>query len=216
MLCVIHPLPGSSVSRNFQRLKKAEASETFHLQLAGNTTRLNLILFRETANKDWHYKGARQIKRGRRAAMCYSEESYKHQRVGDDSSVNWISLFPSVQRSVLGEWKTGNHTGSGKNMKIQPFTHGQIPLLSQSKHRTGALDHLINTDACCKLSLSPALLPRKNILIAFIDSSERRLSTTYCGSKKKRKHSNSYLECFNNMFPPNPLPAEKQVPEWFS
>jgi len=52
MLCVTHPLPGSSVSRYFHRLKRTEASEIFHLQLAGNTTRLNLILFRETNSKD--------------------------------------------------------------------------------------------------------------------------------------------------------------------
>lgn len=43
--------------------------------------------------------------------------------------------------------------------KIQPVTGGQIPLLSQSKHGTAALDHLTNTDACYKLSLSPVLLP---------------------------------------------------------
>lgn len=60
-------------------------------------------------------------------------------------------------------------------MKIQPFTGGQILLLSQSKHRTVALDHLTDTDACCKLALSPASLPRKNTLKAFIDLSERRL-----------------------------------------
>lgn len=81
-----------------------------------------------------------------------------------------------------------------------------MPLLSQNKHGTVALDHLTNTDACCKLSLSRASLPRKHILKVFTDLSERRLRNTYCGSKgKKRKCSNSYLEYFNNMFMPNSL-----------
>lgn len=83
-----------------------------------------------------------------------------------------------------------------------------MPLLSQNKHGTVALDHL-KTDACCKLSLSHASLPRKHILKAFTDLSGRRLRNTYCGSKeKKRKCSNSYLEYFNNMFMPNSLQEE--------
>lgn len=96
-----------------------------------------------------------------------------------------------------------------------------MPLLFQNKHGTVALDHLTNTDACCKLSLSRASLPRKHILEVFTDLSERRLRNTYCGSKEKKGNVPIHIEniltiCSCQTHYKKKEPAEKQVPEWFS
>lgn len=138
--------------------------------------------------------------------MCYSEKSQKHH------SRQMNLTFPSYPESCLREmknrqshWLKKKHEYSVRKSASYRF---KMPLLSQNKHGTVALVHL-NTDACCKLSLSHASLQRKHILKAFTDMSERGLRNTYCGSKEKKKEiSNSYLEYFNNMLMPNSLQEE--------